>query len=193
MSYDLEKEHLDLLIQASSMLNSSLDLDRVLGQLLRQATVLVGADSGYILEKDGDSWTVKIAIHAGRESAVEKANYSTTIVEKAFDSLSTICLLDAVSDPMCSNSTSIQTSGIRSVLCTPLLWKQRIRGVIYLENRRVTGVFRKSQVALIEALSQQAATALENASLYQEREGFYEKALSDAQSELAFTQTQLLI
>jgi two-component system NtrC family sensor kinase len=64
--------------------------------------------------------------------------------------------------------------------------------VIYLDHRISQGVFREEQKQLIEALSQQAAVALDRVALYQERERLHQEALAQARSELAETQAQLL-
>jgi C4-dicarboxylate-specific signal transduction histidine kinase len=191
MSSELEKEHLNLLMQASALLNSSLNLHDVLRQLLHQATVLIGAQNGYIIMLREGKWVVEVAIREKEEVEAGDFWYSTTVVQKSVKDRSTIALLDAASSEF-KYSPSIQMTSIRSLLCTPLIWRERVQGVVYLENRVQNGVFQSKEVSLIEALSQQAAAALENAALYEEREAMYEKALAEARAELASTQAQLI-
>lgn len=53
----------------------------------------------------------------------------------------------------------------RSMLCVPVTLKERIIGVIVLENK-TTGMFDESDIGLIQAFASQAAVTIENARLY---------------------------
>ncbi|MBL8020079.1 MAG: AAA family ATPase [Leptospirales bacterium] len=55
---------------------------------------------------------------------------------------------------------------VRSVLCTPVLLKGRIAGIIYLENDLATGVFNEERLEILSVLSAQFAVSLENSNLY---------------------------
>ena len=193
MSDNLEKEHLDLLISASRLLNSTLDLDEVLHRLLEQATKIVGASSAHILKKEGSEWVPEISI---TDPEMNEQNHShvcsQTVVKQAVKSGTTVLSLDAVRDNRFYAAPSVVVSGVRSILCTPLSWQGKARRVIYLDNRIRDGVFREKQQVLIEALAGQAAGALENAALHAEREQMYEKALAQARDELSQTQAELL-
>jgi signal transduction histidine kinase len=182
---ELQKEHLDLLLQASSLLNSTLSLDGVLSYLLREASKIVGAQNGVILLEEDDELVIKTSIPDNAE-----VSYSRTIVSQVLKNQATVCLLDAAEesyDPL----SSIKSSNLRSVICSPLLWKGKVRGVIYLDHRVSEGLFQEEQQRLIEALSQQWAVALENAALHEEREMMHQAALREATDELAETQAQL--
>jgi signal transduction histidine kinase len=182
---ELEKEHLDLLLQASSLLNSTLSLDGVLSYLLREAAKIVGAQNGMILLLDGDELVTKTSIPDNVQ-----VSYSRTIVAQVLKDQRTVCLLDAAEetiDPL----SSIKSGNLRSVICSPLLWRGEVRGVIYLDHRVSEGLFQEEQQRLIEALSQQWAVALQNAALHEEREVMHQTALQEATNELAETQAQL--
>lgn len=179
-----KEEHLEFLLQSSALLNSTLDLDEVLKSLLGEASRLLGADNGLVLLRDGEEWRVHLSINEGWQ-------FSKSVVARAVEDRRTICLLDAANDARYSQSTSIQLSGLRSILCTPLTWDGEVNGVVYLDNRVTAGVFREEHQRLIDALSQQAAGALENAALLRERERLHEDAMRRAREELAQTQSQL--
>jgi C4-dicarboxylate-specific signal transduction histidine kinase len=180
----VDKEHLDLLLQSSALLNSTLDLDEVLKYLLQEASRIVGADNGLILLREKDDWTVHLSIS-------EEQLFSKSVATLAADSEKTLLVIDAVNDERLSSSTSVIVSGLRSILCAPLTWDKEVRGVVYLDNKIKTGVFRDEHQKLIDALSQQAAGALENAALHLERERLHEDAMKQAREELAQTQAQL--
>jgi sigma-B regulation protein RsbU (phosphoserine phosphatase) len=56
---------------------------------------------------------------------------------------------------------------LRSILCVPLKIKNRILGVIYVDNRMQTGIFVQADLELLDAIAANAAIAIENARLYQ--------------------------
>ena len=181
----VDREHLDLLLQASALLNSTLDLDEVLRSLLQEASRIVGAENGFILLREDEEWKLHLSIN-------ESELFSRSVATHAAESGKTLLLLDAHNDERFLNTTSVQMGALRSILCAPVVWGQTVRGVIYLDNRVKKGVFRGEHQRLIDALSQQAATALENAALHQERERLHERAMAQAREELAYTQAQLL-
>ena len=180
-----DREHLDLLLQASALLNSTLDLDEVLRSLLQEASRIVGAENGFILLREDEDWKLHLSIN-------ESELFSRSVATHAAESGKTLLLIDAHNDERFLNTTSVQMGTLRSILCAPVVWGQTVRGVIYLDNRVKKGVFRGEHQRLIDALSQQAATALENAALHQERERLHERAMAQARQELAYTQAQLL-
>lgn len=193
MSENLAKEHLDLLISASRLFNSTLELNEVLSRLLAKARELVGATYAHILLRENDKWVPEITIASEElDGSVPDYYCSQSIVGMAVEQRETLTLLHADRDDRFSNAMSIQLSGTRSVLCTPLIWQGEVQRVVYLDNRIKHGVFRDQHKSLIEALASQAAGALENAALYAEREEMYEKALEQAREELNQTQAQLL-
>ena len=62
-------------------------------------------------------------------------------------------------------------------MCTPLLDRAQLRGILYLENDRAIGAFTKDRVEILNLLCSQAAIALENARLYRQAQ----QALTDLQ------------
>ncbi|MCG3205995.1 MAG: hypothetical protein KCHDKBKB_02721 [Elusimicrobia bacterium] len=55
----------------------------------------------------------------------------------------------------------------RSLLCVPVIWKEKLLGVVELVNR-VDGVFREADLEFLKHLANQVAVALESCRLYQE-------------------------
>lgn len=60
----------------------------------------------------------------------------------------------------------IERAKPKSVLCSPVLSKGQVAGVIYLENNLTTGAFTEDRLEVLGVLSAQAAVSLENARLY---------------------------
>jgi len=58
----------------------------------------------------------------------------------------------------------------RSLMCVPALSHGRLNGVLYLENRHLSGAFTAERVQVLQSLAAQAAIALENARLCRDLE-----------------------
>jgi len=74
---------------------------------------------------------------------------------------------DARADERFRDQRSVISLDLRSVLVVPLKVGDRILGVVYLDNRFDTGLFRTEDRETLEAFSAYAATAIENARLYE--------------------------
>jgi sigma-B regulation protein RsbU (phosphoserine phosphatase) len=74
---------------------------------------------------------------------------------------------DAQLDPRFSMRQSVTILGLRSILCVPLILKERILGIIFIDNRIQAGIFSHSDQELLSAIAANAAIAIENARLYQ--------------------------
>ncbi|MBI5016526.1 MAG: FHA domain-containing protein [Deltaproteobacteria bacterium] len=73
---------------------------------------------------------------------------------------------------------SVAALNIRSVLCSPLVFRGAVRGLVYLD-RSVPGMYDLEDLALLRSISAMVAIALENARLYDELRERYRHAAED--------------
>jgi predicted ATPase/signal transduction histidine kinase len=59
-------------------------------------------------------------------------------------------------------------NGPRSMMCIPLKSRNRLAGMIYLENHLAPGIFSQERVTLLDLISTQIAISIENARLYED-------------------------
>jgi predicted ATPase/class 3 adenylate cyclase len=78
-----------------------------------------------------------------------------------------VVLDDATVDRTFCADPYVAESKPLSVLCSPILDKGKLIGLLYLENRLVRGAFVPERVKMLDVLAAQAAISLENARLYQ--------------------------
>ena len=76
-----------------------------------------------------------------------------------------LVLADALSDPSWKQEPAVQRGAIRAVLVVPIVDKGNLKGVIYVENKKVRGAFNPKRVEVVRVLAAQAAIAFENARL----------------------------
>jgi predicted ATPase/signal transduction histidine kinase/ActR/RegA family two-component response regulator len=62
----------------------------------------------------------------------------------------------------------IDTSIIKAIFCLPIIRKNNVMGIVYLESRISDSVFTPKEVDMVKLLSLQTGISLENANLYEE-------------------------
>lgn len=133
---------------------------------LERAAELVGAESGYIVLLDQDGTTASPIRYTEREAD----QYSTSIVNRVLTTGTPLLLDDALSDPAYAKSKSISLARVRSVVCVPLVGRERVIGAIYMENRTLASRFSQSALEILQLFARQTAPAIENAYLNQQLE-----------------------
>ena len=166
---EIRYNKLQRLIEASKIINSTLDLDKLLGLILDSATKSVGADRGTLYLVDDikkEIWSkvlqgsdmVEIRLPIGK-------GFSGYVAEKG----ETILIPDAYADPRFNPEIDKQ-SGYHTcnMLCMPMKNKDgKIIGVFQLLNKH-QGAFDNDDVSFIDALSAHASVAIEKARMAQE-------------------------
>lgn len=165
----VELEQLEALAQTTALVNSSLDLDRVLNEVMDTVIQLTGAERGYIVlrNEDTNALEFRVARNLDRET-LDRTEFivSRTVVNNVAMSGRPVLTTNAQSDPAFSTQESVVLHALRSILCVPLLVKDRVTGVVYVDNRVKDGVFREKELSLLTAFASQAAVAIENARLF---------------------------
>jgi sigma-B regulation protein RsbU (phosphoserine phosphatase) len=155
------------LVEASTMLHSTLDLEALLRIILDIASQATGAERGtvYLLSDDGSELWSKVV--AGEQKLEIRLPLGRGIAGTVGKTGETIRIDDAYKDARFDPSTD-KRSGFRtrSILCAPIRSREgRIVGVFQLLNKR-DGPFAPEDVDYLDALSVHAALALENARLH---------------------------
>ncbi len=164
-----ELERLRALAKTTELINSSLELDEVLIEVVDRAIALSGAERGYITLRSSQTgeMEIRVARDAKRQTLRrEQITTSGTVVDEAIESRQVIVSKDAMMDSRYDSSKSIIMRATRSVICVPLIFKDEVRGVFYADNQRVADVFGEEEQELLMAFANQAAIAIENARLF---------------------------
>jgi len=92
------------------------------------------------------------------------------IVQYVARSLENVVLGNAWKEGDFKNNPHIKDGQIKSVLSVPIIYQNRLVGVIYLEHDLAEDVFTEDQIQTLKILSSQAAISIENARLYENLE-----------------------
>ena len=161
---------LKTLLQLSLAINSSLVLDDVLQSVMHKAIELVGAERGLImlLDEHGEL-QLKSAYNLCREQLMEEDfKISGSITSQVARTGQAIYTSDAMHDEKFATQQSIRELHLRSIMCTPIVVREKVIGVIYLDNSMQSRMFLRSDLYLFELYTQMVSNALHNAGVYEQ-------------------------
>lgn len=169
----VEQERQRALQEVGAAVNSSLDLDVVLQQVMDAIVRLTNAERAMLLLHNNGELEVKIARNLSQETLDDSASLdiSRSIVRQVAETGEPIVTLNAQEDDRFSAQHSIVSYKLRSILCAPLKLKGETIGVIYADNRIASGIFSDADRDLLAAFADQAAVAIDNARLFHEVAG----------------------
>lgn len=163
-------ERLLLLVELSKRMGEETSLERVLEQAVRSAMELTNAERGAVLlpaERGG--LEVRVRSGAFRGDGPDET-FSRTIAETVWIDAEPVVTVDAQGDRRFAEYRSVHELGLTAVVAVPLLFRGRALGVLLVESRRRRVAWAASDVALMLAFGEQAATAVEHARLVEELE-----------------------
>ena len=165
----LQVAHLRALVDASKILNSTLDLDRLLELILEVATRELGADRGTVYLVDKRAGELRARIAQGVETRILRVKMGQGISGMVAVTGDSIRIPDAYKDSRFAQNFDAKSGyRTRSTLCTPIRSKTgEIIGVIQLLNK-IEGTFEIEDEVFLQALTVHVAIALENAKLHAE-------------------------
>ncbi len=164
------RAQMEALVEVARLVNSSLDLDTVLNEVMDQIVRLTGAERAMLMLLDPASGELEFraARNMDRETITDDTfQISRSIVSRVVQEGQPILTVDALMDPRFQAQESIVSYNLRSILCVPLRVRERITGVIYADNRAQTGLFSDRERDLLAAFADQAGVAIENARLFE--------------------------
>lgn len=209
---------LSAVMRASSVLSKEINLDRLLNEVLRLLIVEAGADRAiFLMEKEG-----KWVIQGEKKSSQEEPRVLQELPFEDHAELLSIPIINFVlrtREKVIINDTSalgifsrdhyLLENHIKAVLCIPIVSQGKLSAILYLENRASKDVFSQEKIRVLEMLSAQIASSVENSTLYGKLERYNRnlenkvlertneiqtknKELADALEELKNTQHHLI-
>ncbi len=161
---DVTLKELETVIDINQALNSEHDIEHLLKLVLNYALKITDAESGMVLIVDENgNLSVKAAIN---EVLSEKmTQFSVSVSKKCMELGDMIVAADAYVDSRFDQSQSVVLNELKSILCLPLKSRNKVVGVLYLDNRYKANAFKSVNSRLLKAYGDQVGIALENARL----------------------------
>ncbi|HEY3122097.1 MAG TPA: ATP-binding protein [Vicinamibacteria bacterium] len=197
-------EQQQLLLSLVQALNSTLELDAVLEEVLDSVVRITRAERGFLLLADDEDdagrypmiegLRLRVARRKGEPAPLVVDGISTSVLRRAMAGGDTVATSDAQLDPSLAGAESVILGELRTIVCIPLrpsapdqdepAEPPKPLGVLYVDNQESSAPFRPESLRTAEALARHAALAIQNARLF-ERE-------RRTTAELRRTQAQLL-
>lgn len=165
----VRRDDLEALLDISKAINSTLILDDILQRVMRRAIKLLRAERGFLMLLDEEgNLQFKTVYNICKESlSREDFRISMSIATSVAKTGKSIYTSDAQHDERYSKQKSILELDLKSIMCVPLKSKEKIIGILYLDNSSKSNIFLQSDLYLFELFAGQAAIAIENAKLYE--------------------------
>lgn len=162
---------LSLLYEISRELNvlSSLNdfAELVLGIISKEIHV----DRSAIILRDletGDLEVCRAKMSAPLKTGGSSIQVSETIVNHALITRNAVLTEDAMGDRRFRDGESIVMTGVRSVMCVPLIVKDNVLGAVYVDRLSREKIFTRDDLAFLSAICNQAAVSIRNSQLFDE-------------------------
>jgi len=170
-------DHIEVLRKKAETLARIYELNQMLGSDFSQEDIfkkvsemvfrLTPADRFLVLLKDGGSGELATVAAEFRNPESSQARgqitISKTVVDRVMSERLSLLSCDTQSDERFSAAKSIVMQNISSVMCAPLLRKDGVLGVIYVDCRERLKLLREDDLDLLNAVAAETSIAVDNA------------------------------
>lgn len=165
------REHGQLasLYEISQALNSTLSLQPLLDMVMDKVIAVTRAERGFLMLLDEQTGALHFAVARNLEQQdLESHSFQVSrgIIERVAREGQPLLTDNASADPRFADRASVIYFGLRSIMAVPLRMKERILGVVYVDNRIQSGIFSQEDLDLLTTFANQAAIAMDNARLF---------------------------
>jgi two-component system, NtrC family, sensor kinase len=164
---------LRVVYEMTELVGSTMDKQALLEKVMDLIFDHFEADRGFILLQDNPDERPEPTVVRHRveppKAKPAQITLSRTIVQHVLRQGEGVLSSNAMSDHRFAGGDSVQNIGIRSAMCVPIKYKERIFGVIHIDSRIANYTFTEDQLRLFTAIGVHAGLALANAELYARR------------------------
>jgi two-component system, NtrC family, sensor kinase len=178
----LDHQKLKLIFEMTTDLSEHQDLAALQKRVLPKFKELFKQDRGCIalFEEDGSLNPLF------SDTSLKSVPLSRSIINRVLRSGESFLLEDALSEVSLKEQESVIGLRIRSALCAPLVYRNQIYGLIYLD-RDIPGAYKQDDLEFLRTIASIVAPLIENARLLSELKELYAgtmKTLKETQSRL---------
>jgi putative nucleotidyltransferase with HDIG domain len=155
---EVESRNLATLYDLARIIGAQKDLPALLNKIVELAVEAISADTGYLLLLERGSG--KLVPKATWSKEKSEPKISRTIVKRVMQHSRAVLTSDAMLDSRFAGSESIVMKNIKSVICAPLVSREKITGILYLHSSKVAQEFSSEDLELATAIAIQAGMAI---------------------------------
>src|SRR6267142_1880653 len=161
-----------LLYELARDLSSSLELDIVLRKVMDRVITLMKASRGFIVLVDPVTGTMSVQMSSGEADPEKTRSFlgSKTVIEQVVATGLAVISTDASLDDRFKGQQSVILQNLRSIIAVPLVTKGKVIGAVYVDNPFRASIFEEKDKEFLQAISDLAAIAIDNARQYERSE-----------------------
>ncbi|MEX2389960.1 MAG: ATP-binding protein [Phycisphaeraceae bacterium] len=164
---------LKVIYELTALIGSVTDKQDLLERVMNLIFEYFQADRGFVLLTDSPEDTPRPVVVRHRanpdNTSPEGIAVSKTIVRYVTRKNVGVLSSNAMNDERFSTGDSVQNLGIRSAMCVPIKFKDRLYGVIQLDSQIANYTYTEDQLTLLTAIGVQTGLAMANLNHYEAR------------------------
>ena len=179
---------LNSIIKASQSLSGEVNIEKLLKKMLMIVMENASAEYAVFIKNEDDNYLIQAKGKCDEDSIIvmksEKIEDSKSIplnlIKYLVRTQKSIVLDNALNGEAYSDNY-IKSNEVKSVFCHPIINKNELVAILYLENNLSTHVFTEERIETVSILSSQIAVSIENAMLYDNLEKKVERRTEQLQ------------
>lgn len=156
---------LEIIFEADKELVFHRPLDEILETVMDLVGRAIPFDRGLLMLLEGNRLVPRVVRVPTEERELTIA-ISSTITARVVHKQESVLTADALSDARFREGVSIVAQQVRSAMCVPLWDNREVIGLIYIDSRRMAGLFAENHLRLLTHFANVAAVKIENARLF---------------------------
>jgi len=163
-------DKLEMLTEITQSMNSTLNLNELLSNIVDSTIKLADMDRGFLMLKNKvGELEFRIARDARQQNLGENDfEVSYTIIGEAADKGKPLFISDVDKNGRYKDQESVLDLQLKTAICLPLIRDDEVIGVIYTDASRLSIEINEEDMPIFSAFAVQAAIAIENARLHGE-------------------------
>jgi len=177
-SFSSETLDLETVIRLSRVISEEIILEKLINKTMVLLVENAGAQRVFLILKSSGIFNIEAQTEENKVTLIksipvkESDNISINVVNYVTRTRETVVLTDASEEGIFTGDPYIIKNKVRSLLCMPLIHQDKMIGVLYFENNISKGIFTLSNIQMLNILSSQIATSIENSRLYSQIEEY---------------------
>jgi adenylate cyclase len=169
----LERENklLKLLLAVGKTLSSVLTPEEIMHRVMELVFQMENVERGFVMlrdEKKGFKPAVLLYKDERLKAQARGVVLSSTVIEQVMNDRVPLLIHDVGKDERFSTSQSLRMSGIRSAMCAPLIYKDHVFGLFYVDCLSKPYAFSKEELSIFSVIAAEAAISFDNARSHEE-------------------------
>jgi adenylate cyclase len=166
-----ENNLLKLLLGVGKTLSSVLTPEEVMHQVMDLVFQMENVERGFVMlhdEKKGFHPAVLRYKDDKLKADPRGVALSKTLIDRVTTERLPLLILDVATDDHFSTSESMKIYGIRSAMCAPLIYKDKVFGLFYVDCLTKPSAFSKEELNIFSVVAAEAAISFDNARSHEE-------------------------